>query len=145
MNKVEIKNTNYQDNLEAIENIRIRVFQQEQGVDPALEFDGYDDYCVHFIAYLAQKPIGTTRIRYIDEDTVKIERLAVLSTARGQGVGTALMKEAISFIKEQEKYKQIVIHAQVYVQSLYEKLGFEPVGDLFTEGEIIHIKMVKYI
>ena len=43
MNKVEIKNTNYQDNLEAIENIRIRVFQQEQGVDPALEFDGYDD------------------------------------------------------------------------------------------------------
>ena len=86
-----------------------------------------------------------TRIRYIDEDTVKIERLAVLSTARGQGVGTALMKEAIAFIKEQEKYKQIVIHAQVYVQSLYEKLGFEPVGDLFTEGEIIHIKMVKYI
>ena len=55
------------------------------------------------------------------------------------------MKEAIAFIKEQEKYKQIVIHAQVYVQSLYEKLGFEPVGDLFTEGEIIHIKMVKYI
>ena len=67
MNKVEIKNTNYQDNLEAIENIRIRVFQQEQGVDPALEFDGYDDYCVHFIAYLAQKPIGTTRIRYIED------------------------------------------------------------------------------
>ncbi len=142
---MKIKITNYQDELETIKNIRVCVFQEEQGVDPALEFDGYDDDCVHFLAYLDDQAVGTTRIRYIEEDTVKIERLAVLSPARGQGVGTALMKEAIAVIKEQEKYKKIVVHAQVYVKNLYEKLGFQPIGDRFTEGEILHIKMVKFI
>ncbi len=142
---MKIKITNYQDELETIKNIRVCVFQEEQGVNPALEFDGYDDDCVHFLAYLDDQAVGTTRIRYIAEDTAKIERLAVLSPARGQGVGTALMKEAIAFIEEQEKYKKIVVHAQVYVKKLYEKLGFQPIGDRFTEGEILHIKMVKFI
>ncbi len=143
--KIKIKITNYQDELETIKNIRVCVFQEEQGVDPALEFDGYDDDCVHFLAYLDDQAVGTARIRYIAEDTAKIERLAVLSRARGQGVGTALMKEAIAFIEEQEKYKKIVVHAQVYIKELYEKLGFQPIGDRFTEGEILHIKMVKFI
>nr|MDJ0601371.1 GNAT family N-acetyltransferase [Crocosphaera sp.] len=89
--------------------------------------------------------VGTARIRYIDKNTAKIERLAVLSQARGQGIGTALMEAAIAFIKEQKNYQKIVIHAQVYIQSLYEKLGFKPIGDRFTEAEIVHIKMVKLI
>ncbi len=145
MSKLTIKTTNYQNEIEAIKNIRVCVFQEEQGVDPVLEFDGYDDNCVHFLAYINEEAIGTARVRCLDENTAKIERLAVLSTARGQGVGTALMKKAIAFIKEQEKYQKIVIHAQVYIQSLYEKLGFEPIGDRFTEADIIHIKMIKYI
>ncbi|MDJ0844216.1 GNAT family N-acetyltransferase [Crocosphaera sp.] len=145
MKKIKIKLTNYQDKLEAIKNIRIDVFQKEQGVDPTLEFDGYDDDCLHFLAYLEGEPVGTTRIRYIDESTAKIERLAVLSQARGRGIGTALMKTAIAFIQKQENYQKIIIHAQIYIQKLYEALGFQPVGDRFTEGEILHIKMVKFI
>lgn len=145
MREIKIERTNYQDNLEAIKNIRVSVFQKEQGVDPALEFDGYDDHCIHFLAYLAQQPIGTTRIRYLDDKTAKIERLAVLSQARGQGIGTRLMETAIALIKEQKTYQKIIIHAQVYIQSLYEKLGFEPIGDRFIEGNILHIKMVKFI
>lgn len=145
MKNIKIEPTNYQDKIEAIKNIRIDVFQKEQGVDPGLEFDGYDDDCLHFLAYLEGEPVGTTRIRYIDESTAKIERLAVLSQARGQGIGTALMKAAIAFIQEQKKYQKIIIHAQVYIQALYEKLGFQPVGDRFMEGDILHIKMVKLI
>ena len=145
MSKLTLQITNYQDQIEAIKNIRVSVFQEEQGVDPSLEFDGYDDHCVHFLAYINEEAIGTTRVRYLDKNTAKIERLAVLSSSRDQGVGTELMKEAIAFIKEQEKYQKIVIHAQVYIQSLYDQLGFEPIGDRFTEADIVHIKMIKYI
>ncbi|EAZ92931.1 GNAT family N-acetyltransferase [Crocosphaera chwakensis] len=145
MSKPTIQIINYQENLEAIKTIRVNVFQQEQGVDPDLEFDGYDNNCLHFLAYLDGQSVGTARIRYLDESTAKIERLAVLSHARGQGIGTALMKQAIAFITEQKKYGKIIIHAQVYIQKLYEKLGFEPIGDRFTEGNILHIKMVKFI
>ncbi|MDJ0657928.1 MAG: GNAT family N-acetyltransferase [Crocosphaera sp.] len=145
MKKITIKLTNYQDELEAIQNIRVDVFQKEQGVDPALEFDGNDHNCIQFLAYLDGEPVGTTRIRYIDESTAKIERLAVLSKARGQGIGTALLKTAIAFIQGQKNYQKIIIHAQVYIQALYEKLGFQPIGDRFIEGDILHIKMVKLI
>ena len=89
--------------------------------------------------------MGTTRIRYLNQDTAKIERLAVLLMARGQGIGSQLVKQAIKIIEGKRTYKEIIIHAQIYIQSLYEKLGFQPVGDRFLEGDIIHIKMVKYI
>ncbi|ACB51569.1 hypothetical protein cce_2219 [Crocosphaera subtropica ATCC 51142] len=145
MYKVTIEITNYQERIEAIKKIRVAVFQKEQGVDPALEFDGNDNNCIHLLAYLDKEAVGTARIRYIDESTAKIERLAVLSQTRGQGIGKALMKQAIAFIQEQKHCQKIVIHAQVYIQSLYEKLGFEPVGDRFKEAEILHIKMVKLL
>lgn len=145
MSKPTIQITNYQEQIESIKQIRVNVFQKEQGVDPALEFDGYDDNCLHFLAYLDGKPVGTARIRYLDKNTAKIERLAVLNHARGQGIGKALMKAAIAFIQEQKTYQKIIIHAQVYIQSLYEKLDFEPVGDRFIEADIVHIKMVKFI
>jgi predicted GNAT family N-acyltransferase len=142
MEKVTIKIVKYQEKEAIIKMIRSVVFQEEQGVDPTLEFDGYDDSCEHLLAYLNDEPLGTSRIRYIDEKTAKIERLAVLLEARGQGIGTALMLKAIAVIEAKKKYKKIIIYAQVYVQSLYEKLGFKPVGDRFTEAGIIHIKMV---
>ncbi|MGB5595716.1 MAG: GNAT family N-acetyltransferase [Crocosphaera sp.] len=143
MKKVTIEMIKYQEKLEQIKMIRSCVFQEEQGVDPALEFDGYDDICDHLLAYLNGEPVGTARIRYIHEDTAKIERLAVLLTARGQGIGTQLMEQALEIIAAKKTYKKIIVHAQVYIQSLYEKLGFKPVGDRFIEGSIVHIKMIK--
>ncbi len=143
MQKVTIEIIRYQENLEEIKKIRSCVFQEEQGVDPALEFDGYDDICDHLLAYLNGEPVGTARIRYLNENTAKIERLAVLLTARGQGIGTQLMQKCLTIIENKKNFQKIIVHAQVYVQSLYEKLGFNPVGDRFLEGSIIHIKMTK--
>ncbi len=145
MSTIRIKQVKYQDNLEAIQMIRRYVFQEEQGVDPSLEFDGYDESCEHLLAYLHDKTVGTTRIRYLDKYTAKIERLAVLLKARGQGIGTQLVEQAIQIIQGNRTHTKIIIHAQIYIQSLYEKLGFQPVGDRFLEGEIIHIKMVKLL
>ncbi len=145
MQKIRIEQVKYQDKLEAIKMIRCCVFQEEQGVDPVLEFDGYDDQCDHLLAYLNNQPVGTTRIRYLNQDTAKIQRVAVLLKARGQGIGTQLVKQASKIVEGKKTYTKIIIHAQIYIQSLYEKLGFKPIGDRFLEGEIIHIKMVKPI
>lgn len=67
MTKTTIKIVNYSDNLEAIKKIRIDVFQKEQGVDSALEFDGNDNNCIHLLAYLDTQPVGTARIRYLQQ------------------------------------------------------------------------------
>ena len=144
MKSIRIEQVSYQENLLDIKRIRSLVFQQEQGVDPALEFDGYDETCDHLLAYWENLAVGTIRLRYLDQMTVKIERVAVLPQARRQGIGTSLIEKALAIIDEKQTYQTIMIHAQVYLQSLYETLGFKAVGDRFQEAGIWHIKMITH-
>lgn len=127
-----------------IQKIRYAVFQIEQGVDAALEFDGKDAECQHLIAYQNEEAVGTTRLRELNTTTLKIERLAVIPAARKQGIGTALMQAAIQWGRDRD-YTQITLNAQSYIQSLYLKLGFEPVGEEFLEAGIVHIKMIQIL
>lgn len=140
---LKIKLVNYSQETQGIEQIRRRVFHEEQNINEELEFDGLDDTSEHLLAYLNQEPIGTLRIREVNPKTVKIERLAVLATVRNQGIGRKLMEYAIALITEKNQYEQIVIHAQYHLKNFYQGLGFQSVGETFEEAEILHIKMVK--
>ena len=144
MNSPQIKTVKYRDEIAAIKNIRTQVFQQEQGVSAELEFDGLDLEATHFLAYIDNKPVGTARIRKIDAETAKIERLAVLPLARKQGIGKQLMFAALKAIALQNK-TTVIVHAQEYIAPLYQQLGFETVGEKFSEAGINHVKMVKQL
>ncbi|OUL23649.1 GNAT family N-acetyltransferase [Nostoc sp. T09] len=139
-----IKIVEYPEEFTAIQAIRITVFQKEQGVEPALEFDGKDEICEHLIAYLNKEAVGTARIRYLDEHTAKIERLAVLSIARGKGIGKQIMGKAIEIIAT-KNFPEVVINSQEYVKDLYRKIGFVEEGEIFIEAGIPHIKMKKLL
>jgi predicted GNAT family N-acyltransferase len=142
MNQLSIKTLVYPEAFVEIQAIRRSVFQEEQGVDPALEFDGLDATATHLLAYLDERPVGTARIRYLEQQTAKIERLAVLSTARGLGIGKKLMVKALD-VAQENNTQDIVVNAQEYVKALYQQLGFEQVGERFEEAGIVHIKMIK--
>ncbi|MEH2208759.1 MAG: GNAT family N-acetyltransferase [Nostoc sp.] len=142
MSNLVIKIAELPKDFTAIKAIRKSVFQEEQGVDPALEFDGKDEISDHLIAYLNMEVVGTTRIRYLDDKTAKIERLAVLSTVRGQGIGKKIMENALQVIANQN-ITEVVIHAQEYVKDLYKKLDFVEEGEIFEEANILHVKMRK--
>ncbi|MCC5643342.1 GNAT family N-acetyltransferase [Nostoc sp. CHAB 5824] len=142
MSNLVIKVADFPEEFPAIAAIRKSVFQEEQGVDPALEFDGKDEISQHLIAYLDQKAVGTTRIRYLDDKTAKIERLAVLSTARGQGIGNKIMNKALEVIAN-KNIPEVLIHAQEYVKVLYQKLDFVQEGEIFEEAGIPHVRMRK--
>jgi predicted GNAT family N-acyltransferase len=142
MNQLTIKVFVYPEAFSEMQAIRRSVFQEEQGVDPALEFDGLDEIATHLLAYLDERPVGTARLRYLDQQTAKIERLAVLSTARGLGIGKKLMGKALD-VAEENNTQDVVVNAQEYVKALYQQLGFEQVGERFEEAGIPHIKMIK--
>ena len=141
---LQIKTVKYQDEIAAIAHIRTQVFQKEQGVSAELEFDGLDADAIQFLAYLNGKAVATARIREIDANRVKIERLAVLPEFRKQGIGKQLMESTLSVVYSLDKSKAIV-HAQEYIASLYQQLGFEVVGERFSEAGIAHVKMVKQL
>ncbi len=130
--------------LPKIHKIRYLVFQIEQGVDPTLEFDGYDEQSDHVLAYLDQKAIGTARLRYLPEQTVKLERFAILPEARGCGIGRHLMDFILQALPA-KSIATICLNAQVPVQPFYEKFGFTAEGDVFEEAGIPHIRMKKLL
>lgn len=142
MSQIIVKIFVYPEEFLEMQAIRRSVFQEEQGVDPQLEFDGLDKAAIHLLAYLDNRPVGTARVRYLNEQIAKIERLAVLSTARGLGIGKKLMQEAIEVAK-QNNVQEVVIHAQEYVKGLHQQLEFKQIGEIFEEAGIPHVKMTR--
>ena len=77
--------------------IRYAVFVEEQGIPVELEIDDYDLITEHALAFVDGQCVATARV-YLDEQDpskAKIGRMAVLKDFREQGIGTALLGEAI--------------------------------------------------
>ena len=120
--------------------IRRQVFVHEQGVSEELEYDGQDEEALHMVVKDGARVIGTTRVRFLASNRVKIERMAILKSFRRKGIGSNI----ISFLKrelEKRHIKQIILHAQCAVAEFYKSCGFEETGPPFWEADIKHIKM----
>jgi predicted GNAT family N-acyltransferase len=141
---VTLKIVSYAEAAAAIQSIRYTVFQIEQGVDPAIEFDGQDGTAKHIVAYWDGNPIGAARIRFLSKQMAKIERVAVLSAYRGKGVGTQVMEAAIAWLGTQNFF-EVKVNAQVHAKAFYQKLGFAQQGEEFDEAGIPHVEMRKLI
>ncbi len=135
-----IKVADFDRDFAAISAIRMQVFQVEQGVDAALEFDGQDAAATHFLAFVRDEAVGTARIRFLDSQTAKLERLAVLPNLRKHGVGRKIVETVLEFLAN-ENIPDLRIHAQITVVAFYQKLGFVTEGEAFDEAGISHIKM----
>ena len=124
--------------------VRIEVFVEEQGVPAEIERDEYETDSEHFVAYRdgsAREAVGTTRLREKD-GLAKIERVAVLRSARGVGWGERLM--AVTEERARERgFDEALLHAQSQVEEFYQRLGYETVGDEFDEAGIPHVEMRK--
>ena len=128
--------------------IRAEVFMNEQSVTHEEEFDEFDQTSKHFLAVINKKPAGTSRYRKTDNG-FKLERFAVLKEFRKMGVGTILMQEMLSSIKNiaplVDRNNFLYLHAQVAVVPFYLKFGFKKSGEIFSEAGIDHIKMTLTI
>ncbi|MBC7891001.1 MAG: GNAT family N-acetyltransferase [Sphingobacteriaceae bacterium] len=131
-----------EDSLNQIFTIRNIVFVQEQQVPEEEEYDEFERTSRHFLARLGKESCGTARWRFTEKG-VKMERFAVLSDFRSQGVGSALVKALLDDILAQPTLegRPIYLHAQVSAMPLYSKFGFQSEGALFYDCEIPHFKM----
>ena len=103
------------------------------------------DDAEHFLAWHVgggtEVPVGTARMRHVD-GKAKAERVAVLESERGLGVGRALMN-AIEARARAAGLQAVGLHAQVTVIPFYEKLGYTASGEIFEEAGIDHRSMTK--
>ena len=126
---------------EIIDNMLIRgyVFVIEQEIDWEIEYDGLDQECVLFTAYLDDLAVGAARL-YKN----KVGRVATLKEYRNQGVATKIMEEIEKYALEQ-KIPCLKLHAQLYVKDFYEHLDYIVQGEIFQEADIDHVLMTKEI
>ncbi|OFY29046.1 MAG: hypothetical protein A2275_05600 [Bacteroidetes bacterium RIFOXYA12_FULL_35_11] len=118
--------------------IRTMVFINEQGVDPALEYQG-DDEALHYLIKNIDKYIATARWRKTDSG-VKLERFAVLPDYRNTGVGKVILDAVLKDVKPLKS--AIYLHAQEKAVNFYLKNNFIVEGNMFMEAGIKHYKMV---
>ena len=136
---IEVNRVSTTAELEQVFTIRKVVFVGEQNCPPELEWE-YEDESNHFLARVNGEPAGASRWRKTTNG-YKLERFAVLKEYRGRGVGQALVKAVLNDLPTDATY--IYLHAQVDAVSLYERFGFNKVGDTFEEAGIWHYQMEK--
>ncbi|MGE7693228.1 GNAT family N-acetyltransferase [Lysinibacillus sp. NPDC094177] len=124
--------------------VRKQVFVEEQGVPLHLECDAEDASATHFIMYEGNDPVGAARLRSIEDDAVKIERVCILQDQRGKKLGALIMKEMENHSISINK-KKLKLNAQSYAIPFYEKLGYTATSPEFMDAGIPHRAMEKKI
>lgn len=130
--------------------IRQRVFVEEQECPPEEEWDEHDWQgsradARHVVAYEDGRPVGTARWRVAEWEgrpAAKLERFAVLPQYRGGGRGRRLVLHLMEEART-AGHRTLVLHAQAHLERFYAELGFETVGERFTEAGIPHVRMVR--
>ncbi|MCG7344668.1 GNAT family N-acetyltransferase [Sporosarcina sp. ACRSL] len=143
---MEVKRITAESDLEIAFSIRQEVFVEEQGVSLEEEFDEYDTLdapCEHILVYYDEQPVGTGRIRWVD-DYGKLERICIVKPYRKYGLGKQIIKE-LEEIAEEHGVPRVKLHGQTHAEGFYEKLGYETSSPIFMEACIPHVLMIKEI
>ncbi len=119
--------------------IRRKVFVEEQKVDAREEYDEFEKTSIHYLVFVDEQPVGTARWR-ITESGIKLERFAVLKEFRNARAGRTVLLKVLDDVIPLNK--KIYMHAQVAAMSFYSREGFVTEGEMFTECDIQHFKMV---
>lgn len=123
--------------------IRTQVFVVEQGICAEIETDEWENDAIHYLLREENKALATARWRLINDQTAKIERVAVLKEARGQGFGRELMRYLLQEIHSRSYIQTIKLGSQNSAIPFYKKLGFQVMGEEYLDAGIPHRLMVK--
>ena len=125
----------------AAQDLRVRVFCDEQRVPAEEELDGLDEEALQIVALDESGVIATCRLRFVGE-TCKLERMAVDRRLRGLGVGTRLLAAAEDEARAAGA-RTVLLHAQRRAECFYATGGYAADGETFMEAGIEHVAMRK--
>jgi predicted GNAT family N-acyltransferase len=97
---------------------------------------------LHFGLIKDEKLVASVILKKLSNKAFKLRQMIVDESARGQGFGSKLIKHVEAKLQKMG-VKTIEMAARYTAKGFYEKMGYAPVGDIFTEVGIDHIKMVK--
>lgn len=125
--------------------IRHRVFVEEQGVPLAMELDAADASAVHALAVnRLGLPLATGRLLDAKPGPARIGRMAVVQSMRGSGVGRSVL-DALMQAARAQGHREVQLHAQAGAATFYHRAGFVAHGPEFDEAGITHVAMSRRV
>lgn len=142
---IELKQLDFNstEQLKSIE-LRHQVLRKPLGLSfskPELEAEKEQ---IHLAAYYNNVLAGILLLVPIKENELKMRQVAVTTELQGKGIGKILVAYS-EFYAKNKGFNIISLHARVTAQAFYTAIGYNPMGDLFKEVGIPHIKMIKEI
>lgn len=144
MKKFIYKFTDREGELESALAVWRQVFVEEQGISENVVYDGNDREARHLVVKNGDRVIASARLRFLEAEQAKLERMAVLAPFRHLGIGQGVINFLVGELRG-EGIKKLVLHAQHQVVEFYQSCGFKPVGRPFFEAGIKHQKMERIV
>lgn len=135
--KLTAKQGSWQQLGEVCQQIRHKVFVEEQQIAVEDDLDEQDITSEHFLLLINDRPVATARL------TAKghLGRLAVLKPLRGKGLAKKLIKIVLNYCKRID-LKKVYLNAQITAVNFYAQLGFKANGEEYQEVGIAHLPML---
>ncbi|MBN3526003.1 GNAT family N-acetyltransferase [Paenibacillus apiarius] len=127
-------------------NIRTEVFVEEQQVpmeDEIDDLDTLDAQANHILLQVKGEIAATGRIKWLDETTAKMQRIAVRKHYRGHGIGRSLML-ALEQLARSMGATSSILDGQCQAEGFYQSLGYRTISEEpFYDAGILHVRMEK--
>ena len=126
--------------------IRKEVFVDEQQVpmeDEIDDLDTLDAKANHILLQVDGEIAATGRIKWLDESTAKMQRIAVRKLYRGHGIGRSLML-ALEQLARSMGATASILDGQCQAEGFYQMLGYRTISEEpFYDAGILHVRMEK--
>ena len=138
--RIDYNSADYNEELQ----LRNRVLRIPLGLSLFDEPLGNEAHDHHVGLFSGGKLVGVLILTPLDKGEIQMRQVAVDEIYQGKGLGALLVEHAEALSKDLGNRK-IVLHARTAVTGFYEKLGYQSVGEVFTEVSIPHIAMEKIL
>ncbi|WP_325895391.1 GNAT family N-acetyltransferase [Grimontia sp. NTOU-MAR1] len=122
--------------------LRYALFFEEPGLPWEVLFDTDEGNSLHLAAICDGELLAYGRLTKRSNSAMQISQMVVSPKHQRKGLGEAILSRLVIHAKEHET-KSIILSARLHAMPLYEKLGFNIVGEVYLSEKtgIEHIKM----
>ncbi|MDD1794541.1 GNAT family N-acetyltransferase [Enterovibrio sp. ZSDZ42] len=143
MELIQLQTTDdlYQDALA----LRYDLFFREPKLPRSILFDSLEAQSFHLAMTNEEGLLAYGRLSEEQPHAFKISQMVVRPDMQGKGLGSAVLNELIQ-LAAKHNAKEISLNARLHAVPMYEKYGFETIGDTFIAAStgVPHTKMLKH-
>jgi len=140
---MEISEPKTKEDFERYYNLRWRVLRAPWKQPVGSEKDKLEDDSIHIMACEGGELLGVGRLHFNSSEEAQVRYMAVEEDARGNGIGTAILR-ALEDKSKEKGANFITLNARDYSLGFYKTHGYHTVGKAHTLFEVIpHFKMRK--